>query len=175
MRIGELSAATGVSASRIRFYETAGLLAPDGRTATGYRVYGESAVQALRVNEQAQMAGFTLAEIKGMLPTGGTGEWNREGLLAALREKLTAIEELQKRLSRTKSKLREVIDDIESAQCGADHVDRIIASLGLAGQPLAAHDVLSGCQHRWLRVLNEGFPGAGYRAWHPAAEQDNGN
>jgi DNA-binding transcriptional MerR regulator len=69
MRIGELSAATGVSASRIRFYETAGLLAPDGRTATGYRVYGESAVQALR-------------------------------------EKLTAIEELQERLSRTKSKLR---------------------------------------------------------------------
>jgi superfamily II DNA helicase RecQ len=96
-----------VSASRIRFYQTAGLLAPDGRTATGYWVYGESAVQALR-------------------------------------EKLTAIEELQERLSRTKSKLREVIDDIESAQCCADHVDRIIASLGLAVQPLAAHDVLSG-------------------------------
>jgi hypothetical protein len=37
---------------------------------------------------------------------GGTGEWNREVLLAAPREKLTAIEDLQKRLSRTKSKLR---------------------------------------------------------------------
>ena len=129
MRIGELATAAGVSASRIRFYETAGLLVPDGRTQAGYRIYGEPALQALRVIEQAQLAGFTLAEIKVLLPP-RPGKWNREVLLAALRRKLTAIEEMQQELSRSERRLRAVIEDIDAtpadATC-AEAEDRIIA------------------------------------------------
>lgn len=132
MKIGELATAAGVSASRIRFYETAGLLIPDGRTEAGYRIYGEPALQALRIIEQAQLAGFTLAEIKALLPP-GPGKWDRETLLAALHRKLTAIEDMQRQLSRSERRLRAVIDDINAtpanARC-AETEDRIIANLG---------------------------------------------
>jgi DNA-binding transcriptional MerR regulator len=129
MRIGELATAAGVSASRIRFYETAGLLVPDGRTAAGYRIYGEPALRALRIIELAQLAGFTLAEIKALLPP-NPGKWNREELLAALRRKLTAIEEMQQQLSRSEHRLRAVIDDIDATSVNAacaETEDRIVA------------------------------------------------
>jgi DNA-binding transcriptional MerR regulator len=132
MRIGELATAAGISASRIRFYETTGLLVPDGRTAAGYRVYGESALQALRIIEQAQLAGFTLAEIKALLPP-SPGKWNRETLLAALHRKLTAIEDMQQQLSRAERRLHAVIDDIDVTPANAtctEPEDRIIAGLG---------------------------------------------
>ena len=129
MRIGELATAAGVSASRIRFYETAGLLVPDGRTAAGYRIYGEPALRALRIIELAQLAGFTLAEIKALLPP-NPGKWNREELLAALRRKLTATEEMQQQLSRSAHRLRAVIDDIDATSVNAacaETEDRIVA------------------------------------------------
>lgn len=131
MKIGELATETGVSTSRIRFYETAGLLAPDERTRAGYRVYDASAVQALRIIKQAQMAGFTLAEIKALLPA-PPGAWNREALLAALRHKLAAVDEMQRQLSRSKRRLRAVIDDVEAKPADvscAENADRIIAHL----------------------------------------------
>jgi DNA-binding transcriptional MerR regulator len=133
MKIGELADATGVSASRIRYYETAGLLAPDGRTDAGYRVYGEEAAQALRIIEQAQLAGFTLAEIKTLLPANGTGEWNRAAILDALRRRLAALEEMQQQLARSKRNLQLAIQDVEGKPADVSctqNADRIIAHLG---------------------------------------------
>ena len=40
MRISQLATRTGVPATTLRYYESAGLL-PAGRTAAGYRVYGQ--------------------------------------------------------------------------------------------------------------------------------------
>jgi len=152
MRIGELATAAGVSASRIRFYETAGLLVPDGRTQAGYRIYGEPALQALRIIEQAQLAGFTLAEIKAILPP-RPGEWNRETLLAALRRKLTAIEDMQQQLTRSERRLRAVIDDIDSTPANAtcaEAEDRIISKLSppLTGLPASHSPVRLASQAR---------------------------
>lgn len=51
MRIGALSARTGLSTRMLRYYEEQGLLTPD-RAGNGYREYDESAVErALRVQE----------------------------------------------------------------------------------------------------------------------------
>jgi DNA-binding transcriptional MerR regulator len=96
-------------------------------------VYGGAAAQALRIIEQAQLAGFTLAEIKALLPAGGTAEWNREAVLAALRRKLAALEEMQRQLAQSKRKLQAAISDVEGkpdqVSC-AENADHIIASLG---------------------------------------------
>ena len=132
MKIGELADRTGVSASRIRYYETAGVLVPDGRTDAGYRVYGETAAQALRIIEQAQLAGFTLAEIKALLPGNGTGEWDRAAVLDALRRRLAAVDEMQRQLARSKRKLRLAIEDVEGKGADvtcAENADHIIAHL----------------------------------------------
>jgi DNA-binding transcriptional MerR regulator len=54
MRIGELSARTGVSQRSLRYYEEHGLLHAD-RSANGWRVYREAAVP--RVRKIAEMLG----------------------------------------------------------------------------------------------------------------------
>ena len=65
-RISQLAERTGVPATTLRFYETAGLL-PAERTATGYRVYGEEAVERLGFIAAAKRLGLPLEEIGELL------------------------------------------------------------------------------------------------------------
>ena len=59
MKIGELAQRTGLAASRIRFYESIGLLKLVQRQANGYRSYPEEAVLVLNLITTAQQAGFS--------------------------------------------------------------------------------------------------------------------
>ncbi len=65
--IGKLAKATGVSADALRYYEREGLVAPNAKTGSGYRLYQQDAVQRLHFIQQAQACGFTLAEIRELL------------------------------------------------------------------------------------------------------------
>lgn len=49
IKIGELAQRTGLATSRIRFYESIGLLKLVGRQANGYRSYPEQAVLVLKL------------------------------------------------------------------------------------------------------------------------------
>lgn len=72
MRISQLAERSGVPATTLRFYETAGLL-PAGRTPAGYRVYSEDAVERLSFIGAAKRLGLPLAEIAGLLPAWASG------------------------------------------------------------------------------------------------------
>ncbi|MFI0940365.1 MerR family transcriptional regulator [Streptomyces sp. NPDC021020] len=63
MRIGELAGRSGVAASTLRYYEGLGLLPAAGRTGSGYRVYGEDAVERLAVIGAAKGLGLALEEV----------------------------------------------------------------------------------------------------------------
>ncbi|NJP50483.1 MerR family transcriptional regulator [Streptomyces sp. SBST2-5] len=67
MRIGELAARTGVSTRTLRYYEEKGLLRP-GRTAAGYRVYGEEHVETVRRIRILLAAGLGTDVIGEILP-----------------------------------------------------------------------------------------------------------
>ena len=76
--ISQLADRTGIPATTLRFYETAGLL-PAGRTPGGYRVYGEDAVERLGFIIPAKRLGLPLEEIAGLLHVWADGSCARCG------------------------------------------------------------------------------------------------
>jgi DNA-binding transcriptional MerR regulator len=113
MTIGELAKRTGLTNSRIRFYESAGLLQTVDRRPNGYRTYPPEAVLVLELITTAQKAGFSLDEIRKLLPP-GLHHWDHAGLIAALRRKVADIEMLETRLKESKAQLIALIADIEA-------------------------------------------------------------
>jgi DNA-binding transcriptional MerR regulator len=130
MKIGEVAERTGLAPSKIRFYETQGLIAPVRRQANGYREYQPQSVQLLQIIVTAQAGGFSLDEIRHLLPTAGMEKWNREKLIATLKQKVEEIELLQRRLRQNKAKLLEVIQYAEKPNqpCGK-HAEQLMKKL----------------------------------------------
>ncbi|PCE24740.1 MerR family transcriptional regulator [Burkholderia ubonensis] len=113
MKIGELAKLTGLAASRIRFYEAEGLIAAVERRTNGYRDYAEDAVRVLEIISSAQRAGFSLEQIRHLLPV-GAGNWQHDGLVEALERKVAEIEAMQQRLKENKAQLLVAIDSIRN-------------------------------------------------------------
>lgn len=113
MKIGELAEQTGLAPSRIRFYERIGLLKTVKRQSNGYRSYPPEAVLVLGMITAAQKAGFSLDELRTLLPSDLT-QWNHEALTSALRQKIQDIEEIQQRLADSKSQLQDVLTQVEA-------------------------------------------------------------
>jgi len=128
MQIGELAKRSGLTASRIRFYEEQGLLRVP-RRANGYRVYSPDALIILNIIVSAQRAGFALEEISDLLPS-KDHSWHLDELLSSLQNKLKEIKAMQKRLSRTRKEIEALIESIQSRPEGitcAENTDRILA------------------------------------------------
>ncbi|WP_175780680.1 MerR family transcriptional regulator [Burkholderia anthina] len=119
MKIGELARASGLAASRIRFYEASGLLEPARRQANGYREYGSDALTRLAIIDRAQRAGFALDEIRALLPP-DLGAWPHDELLHALRHKVDEIALLEQRLALNRRNLQALIDEIANKPAGED-------------------------------------------------------
>lgn len=133
MKIGELAEITGLAPSRIRFYERIGLLKAVSRKANGYRTYPPEAVTALKLIIAAQRTGFSLDELRKLLPSDLT-DWDHHSLLAALQQKIRDIEAIQKRLAQSKAQLRKVLAEIEAKPDDTDcatRAERVLSQLGL--------------------------------------------
>lgn len=113
MKIGELAKRTGLSTSAIRFYESKGLLKAVDRSSNNYREYPPEAVALLAIIGNAQQTGFTLDEIRSILPADAAG-WQHDALMATLHKKLADIEAMERRLAANKANLMSLIDLIES-------------------------------------------------------------
>lgn len=105
--IGELARRFGLSPDALRYYERLGLLAPEGRTEGGYRLYGEEALRRLRFIQEAQGVGLRLEDIALILRAMEEGKppcrQVRERLRARLEEvrrRLRELEALEEALAR---------------------------------------------------------------------------
>ncbi|MBH3421247.1 MerR family transcriptional regulator [Pseudomonas gessardii] len=112
MNIGELARQSGLAASRIRFYEAQGLINQVGRQANGYRRYAPEALQTLQLIQSAQQAGFTLQELKALMPA--EGEHKRDELIQGLERKVLQIEVMQAQLAHSKAQLLGVIEAVRA-------------------------------------------------------------
>ena len=67
MNIGQAAKASGLTAKMLRYYERIGLLAPAGRTDSGYRQYGAEDLRVLAFVRRSRELGFSLEEIRQLL------------------------------------------------------------------------------------------------------------
>jgi MerR family mercuric resistance operon transcriptional regulator len=108
LSIGKLAAAGRVGVETVRFYQRRGLLDTPDRD-DGIRRYGSADVRRLRFIKQAQLAGFTLEEIKELLDLDASEDRSRARELANARVKLLdeRIAELETARDALKSLARE--------------------------------------------------------------------
>ncbi|WP_298209041.1 MerR family transcriptional regulator [Acidovorax sp.] len=133
MKIGELAQRTGLAPSRIRFYERIGLLKAVERQANGYRSYSEDAVLVLRLITTAQKAGFSLDELRTLLPS-GLASWEHGVLIGTLRRKVQDIEALETQLAESKAHLVELMAQIEAKPSDMDcaaNAKRVLSEMKL--------------------------------------------
>ncbi|WP_409260541.1 MerR family transcriptional regulator [Pseudomonas putida] len=129
MKIGELARRTGLSASRIRFYEASGLIEAR-RLGNGYRDYPEQVVRSLEIITCGQQAGFSLEEMRKLTSASGDESARHDLLLASLKRKVAEIEAMQLRLAQNRAQLLAVIAGMQSKPQGmdcAENAQRLIA------------------------------------------------
>ncbi len=105
MTIGRFAEEARVGVETVRFYQRRGLL-PVPRNGSGsYREYDAELLRRIRFIRKAQVAGFTLAEIKELLSLDRTNQRQRIRALASaklseLDKRIEALREVQGGLSR---------------------------------------------------------------------------
>ena len=67
LKIGEIAKKAKVNIQTVRYYEKRGLLLPQSRMESGYRLYDKGAEKRLEFILYAKELGFTLEEIKGLM------------------------------------------------------------------------------------------------------------
>ncbi|WP_368496862.1 MerR family transcriptional regulator [Herbiconiux sp. A18JL235] len=109
MRIGELAERAGVSTRALRYYEEQGILHSE-RTPSGQRVYGEVAVDRVRLIQHLFSAGLASRTIALILPCVDTGH---------------APPEMLESLHSERDRITRVIADLEVARRRLDEVIEI--------------------------------------------------
>jgi len=134
VKIGEASAASGISERMIRHYERIGLMPKAARRDSGYRDYDERDVHTLRFIGRARDVGFSVEEIGRLLDL-----WRDHNRASADVKALTLarVAEL-KRKERELHEMRRSLEHLASRCHGDNRPDCPIIG-GLEGSP----DVLS--------------------------------
>jgi DNA-binding transcriptional MerR regulator len=92
--ISDLARATGFPASTLRYYERVGLLEPAGRSAGGYRVYDDAAVERLGFIARAKRLGVGLDDVRDLLALWDDGACRpvQQRLLSVLDDKIALLD-----------------------------------------------------------------------------------
>jgi DNA-binding transcriptional MerR regulator len=126
VRIGELAERSGVEPTTIRYYERIGLMPIPARRESGYRDYDAEAAARLGFIRAAQSVGLSLGEIRETLAFRDRGEAPCRHVVALiernaaeLRQRIAALEAMQRDLERLAKKARAISpeDAPEAAFC----------------------------------------------------------
>lgn len=121
-QIGEVAERLGVSPRTIKYYEELGLVAPQGRSPGGFRLYGTADVERLERVLRLKAMGFSLGAIREFLAV-------RDAAQEATREKILAetTEHLRAREREVADRIEKVREDLQSAEALRHELQRDIA------------------------------------------------
>ena len=109
--IGRLASTAEVPISTVRYYEQRGLLRPESRTESNYRVYGPASLKRLQFIRIAQQTGFTLEDIVLLLQLrDGAGANCCKRVETLVDKRLERITEQLGELRRAQKVLRATLD-----------------------------------------------------------------
>lgn len=116
LRIGQIAERVGLTPTTLRFYEDAGLLRPDARTESGYRLYRETAVERLKFVRSARALGLGLDDIRRILEVTDQGRVPCPHALQAVEQQIQQIDaqlaklaELRTRLDALRGRMAKVV------------------------------------------------------------------
>jgi MerR family copper efflux transcriptional regulator len=127
MNIGQAATATGITAKMIRYYESINLIPPGRRSDSGYRIYGDNDLHALRFVKRARTLGFSLEQIRELLSL-----WqNKERASADVKSiAMGHVAELNQRIAEL-TEMRDTLQTLASCCHGDNRPDcPILQSLG---------------------------------------------
>lgn len=144
LRIGQLARAAGLTEKTLRYYDKIGLLTPTGRSASGYRIYDDEALDRLRFIRTAQDLGLSLKDVQNILDISDGGRTPCQHVLAVVERELGQIDgEL--------SRLRELRHALLGAKSRLDSV--LASGRGEPGHACQCIVVVeSGAEHRSART-----------------------
>jgi MerR family transcriptional regulator, copper efflux regulator len=137
MRIGAVATRAGVTSKTIRFYEQAGLLPAPPRDASGYRDYPPRTVARIGFIRQAQSAGLTLTEIRGVLAIRDTGQPPCRHVSDLIDQHLAQVEARLAELTQTRRTLHQLQQRAAGtvpAECPDTSICTILGRPDTAGQ-----------------------------------------
>ncbi len=147
MRIGELSAATGVDSETIRYYEREGLLTAPARQSNGYRAYGSRHLEQLAFVRHCRALEIPLMDIRRLLafagqPTAECGDIDRliDEQLLKVQARLKSMRALERQLAELRKR------------CNAHHA---VGECGILHELVAAaHGEACACHGDALSVAD---------------------
>lgn len=92
MKIGALSARSGLPVKTLRYYEDLGLLPAIGRSEGGYRLFAEDSLRRLEFIRRLKTLGLSLEEIQSCLAVHDAGELPCQDIQAMLKHQIERIE-----------------------------------------------------------------------------------
>lgn len=132
MNIGRLAELTGVTPDTLRYYEREGLLDAPARATNGYRSYDDGHAARVRFVRSAQALGFSLAEIRWILPRLAAGKVDRAEIERHLKAKIAEIDAHIRQMQTLK---RELMSTFEMLDCVPSQAVPIEKATGKNTQP----------------------------------------
>lgn len=108
-KIGEVARRATIGVDTLRYYEKLGLLAPAGRTDSGYRLYDDAVFERLSFIRKAQSIGFTLEEIGRIVADAADGKLPCEEVRRMAANRLVELDERLRELNRLRRDLKKTL------------------------------------------------------------------
>lgn len=148
---GEVARRAGVSRDTLRHYERKGVLARPRRAANGYREYPATALDRVRLIQQAIKVGFTLDELAQIFKERARGKAPCRQVRQLAAEKLAAIETRLQEMIGVRDTLQALLGDWDARlkKTGAGQPAALLEAL--AKTPLAIQENPSQLSTNWRR------------------------